>query len=334
MTVPPSTSSHRISVALCTYNGGRYLDAQLDSILGQTRPPAELVVCDDRSTDDTLAILDRFRQRAPFAVRIERNPETLGSTKNFEKAIGLCSGDLIATCDQDDVWFPEKLLLNEAAIDADPGPGLVFSDAEVVDEALCPLGHTMWESIEFGWIDRWRVRHGKAFEVLLRRWLVTGATMMFRADFVPLLFPIPPNWIHDGWIAFIIGAMAPIGLIDRPLVRYRQHAAQQIGGKKLSWRELYQKAREIGPPHYRLAYERFVLARERLQAMAAEVRKPGFASNVSMMDGKVAHQKRRLDIAESASRLARVAWTLDELARGRYTRYSPNSRHFIKDMLF
>lgn len=331
MTVLSSTSSHRISVALCTYNGGRYLEAQLESILGQTRLPAELVVCDDGSTDDTLAILERFRQRAPFAVRLESNPETLGSTKNFEKAITLCSGDLIATCDQDDVWYADKLALNQAAFDADSARGLVFSDAEVVDEALCPMGHTMWQSIEFGRLDRWRVRHGKAFEVLLRRWLVTGATMMFRRDFVPSIFPIPPNWVHDGWIAFIIGAMAPVGLVERPLVKYRQHAAQQIGGKKLTWRELYQKAREIGPPHYRLAYERFVLARERLQAMAAKVRKPGF---VSMMDGKVAHQKRRLAISESDSRLERVLWTLDELVHGGYTRYSPNSRHFIKDMLF
>ena len=331
MAVLPANSSHRISVALCTYNGGRYLEAQLESILAQTRQPAELVVCDDRSTDDTLAIVERFGRRASFPVRIENNPVTLGSTKNFEKAIGLCTGDLIATCDQDDVWFAEKLALNEAAFDAEPARGLVFSDAEVVDETLRPMGHTMWQSIEFGRFDRWRVRRGKAFEVLLRRWLVTGATMMFRADLMPLVLPIPENWIHDGWIAFMVGAITPVGLVERPLVSYRQHAAQQIGGKKLSWRELYQKAREIGPVHYRLAYERFVLARQRVQAIAGKVTNPAF---VTMMDGKVAHQRRRMEISESSSRLQRMVWTLGELARGGYTRFSPNSRHFIKDMLF
>lgn len=331
MPAPSSLSPHRISVALCTYNGARFLEAQLDSIVAQTRQPAELVICDDRSTDDTLAIVERFRQRAPFPVRIERNPATLGSTKNFEKAISLCTGSLIATCDQDDVWFPEKLAANEAVFVADPARGLAFSDAEVVDEVLRPMGHTMWQSIELGSIDRRRVRNGKAFEVLLRRWLVTGATMMFRADFLPYLLPIPANWIHDGWIAFIIGAMAPVGLVERPLVAYRQHAAQQIGGKKLGWRELYQKAREIGPSHYRLAYERFVLARERLQAFSDKLSNPAFAT---LMDGKVRHQKRRLDIAECKSRVKRVLWTLDELLRGGYTRFSPNSRHFIKDMFF
>jgi glycosyltransferase involved in cell wall biosynthesis len=331
MPAPPSTSPHRISVALCTYNGGRYLGAQLDSILAQNRQPFELVVCDDRSSDDTLAIVERFRERAPFPVRIESNPETLGSTKNFEKAISLCTGDLIATCDQDDVWFPEKLASNEAALVAEPGRGLAFSDASVVDEALQPMGHTMWQSIEFGRLDRRRVRDGKAFEVLLRRWLVTGATMMFRAEFLPYVLPIPANWIHDGWIAFIIGAMAPVGLVEQPLVKYRQHAAQQIGGKKLGWRELYQKAREIGPSHYRLAYERFILARERLQAFSTKLSNPAF---VAMVEGKVRHQKRRLDISESKSRVLRVLWTLDELLRGGYTRFSPNSRHFIKDMFF
>jgi len=324
-----SAPSRRISVALCTYNGARFLDAQLESILAQTRQPDELVACDDGSTDETVPILERFRQRTPFAVRIERNPSTLGSTKNFEKAIGLCTGDLIATSDQDDIWLPEKLALCEAAFSADPTLGLVFSDAEVVDEELRPLGHTMWDAIHFGKAYRRRVRSGGSFEILLRQWLVTGATMMFRADLRSLVLPIPPIWIHDGWIATISGALSPVGLVERSLVKYRQHAAQQIGGKKLTLRELYKKAREIGPPQYRLAYEQFILARDRLQTFTERLRSQAF---LPMLDGKVRHQRRRLDISECKSRVRRVLWTLGELFRGGYTRYSPNTRHFIKDM--
>jgi len=324
-------SPRRISVALCTYNGGRYIEAQLESILAQTRQPAELVACDDGSTDDTLAILERFARRAPFSVRLERNPTTLGSTKNFEKAIGLCAGELIATSDQDDVWLPEKLAANEAAFDVEPARGLVFSDAQIVDEALRPLGHTMWEGIQFGGLARRQVRRGRSFEVLLRQWLVTGATMMLRADLRPFILPIPEIWIHDGWIAVIVGALAPVGLVARPLVQYRQHAAQQIGGKKLSWRELYDRARALGPSHYRLTYDRFVLARERLQGFATQVRDPRY---LVMLDEKVEHQKRRLEIAEEPSRPKRVLRALSELARGGYTRYSPNSKHFVKDLIF
>jgi hypothetical protein len=80
-----------------------------------------------------------------------------------------------------------------------------------------------------------------------------------------------------------------------------------------------------------MMYERFVQARQHLQTIAEHVREPAF---LSMMDGKVGHQKRRLEISESSSRLRRVLWTLDQLVRGQYTRYSPNSRHFIKDMIF
>jgi glycosyltransferase involved in cell wall biosynthesis len=332
----PSTPSapapaRRISVALCTYNGARFLEPQLESFAAQTRRPDELVVCDDQSSDDTLAILGRFEQRAPFPVRIQRNDSRLGSTKNFEKAIGLCSGDLIATSDQDDVWSPEKLALCEASFADDPARALVFTDADVVDEQLRSIGHRMWDAIHFSRLAQRRVRRGRAFEVLLRQWLVTGATMMFRADYRPFILPIPDNWIHDGWIAFIIAAMAPVGVVDRPTVLYRQHAAQQIGGRKLGLRELYKMAREVGHAEFRLALERFLLAQERLQAFAPRVREPGF---LELVAAKVAHQKRRLAIAESPSRLKRMLLTLDELLRGGYQRYSPKTTHFIKDLLF
>ena len=325
-----ATSAKRISIALCTYNGARFLEPQLDSFLGQTRLPDELVVCDDGSTDETPDILNRFAKRTPFPVRVQRNACRLGSTKNFEKAIGLCTGDLIATCDQDDVWLPAKLALGEAAFDIEPTRGLVFTNADVVDDELRGLGHTMWDAISFGALLRRRMRLGESFDVLLRQWVVTGATMMFRSEYRPFVLPIPDNWVHDGWIAFIIGAMAPIGFVETSTMKYRQHAAQQIGGKKLSLRELYQKAREVGPAHFRLDYERFSLARERLRSLAGRLQDP---SILERLDRKVEHQRRRLAIAESPSRWNRVVWSVDELLHWRYQRYSPTFTHFIKDVL-
>ncbi len=321
----------RVSVALCTYNGARFLDPQLDSFATQTRLPDELVVCDDGSTDDTVTILERFKNRAPFPVRIFRNETRLGSTKNFEKAIGLCTGDLIATSDQDDVWLPEKLALSQAALADDDGCGLVFSDADVVDDDLRSSGHRMWDAVHFGRLARRRVRKGRGFEVLLRQWVVTGATMMFRVDYRPCILPIPDNWVHDGWIAFVIGAMARVGSVECSTMKYRQHAAQQIGGKKLGWKERYDLARAMGPPYFRLAYERFVLARERLHVFASRVRDRRF---LAMMDRKVEHQRRRLAIAESRSRWQRVLWAVSEFLRGGYQRFSaPPCPHFIKDLI-
>ena len=323
--------SARVSVALCTYNGARFLDPQLDSFATQTRLPDELVVCDDGSTDDTVAILERFKNRAPFPVRIFSNETRLGSTKNFEKAIGLCTGDLIATSDQDDVWLPEKLALSQAALARDPRCGLVFSDADVVDDDLRSRGHRMWDAIHFGRLARRRVRIGRGFEVLLRQWVVTGATMMFRADYRPCILPIPDNWVHDGWIAFIIGAMARVSSVECSTLKYRQHAAQQIGGKKLGWKERYELARAMGPPYFRLAHERFVLAQERLHVFAPRVRDQRF---LAMIDRKVEHQRRRLAIAESRSRWQRVRWALGEFLCGGYQRFSaPACPHFIKDLI-
>lgn len=99
----------KISVALCTYNGEKYLKEQLESILSQTVVPDEIVVCDDVSQDSTFDILLKFKNQYRDIFKIERNTENLGYVKNFEKAIMLCSGDLIFLSDQDDVWFENKV---------------------------------------------------------------------------------------------------------------------------------------------------------------------------------------------------------------------------------
>ena len=321
----------RISIALCTYDGARFLEPQLESFLAQTHLPGELVVCDDGSRDGTVALLRDFANRAPFPVRIEVNPARLGSTRNFEKAIGLCTGDLIATSDQDDVWLPEKLALCEAAFARDPRLGLVFTDAEVVDESLRPRGYRLWESIHFGRAAQRRVLRGEGFSVLLRQWVVTGATMMFRAEHRRDILPIPESWVHDGWIAFLIGALAPIGLIPEPTVMYRQHAGQQIGAALLDLPQMIRLAREVGPPQFRLARDRFELARRRLQEL--DGRRVG-AEILAAVDRKVAHQARRLAISECPSRTRRVVWAVEELLRGGYSRFSPvTSHHFAKDLL-
>jgi glycosyltransferase involved in cell wall biosynthesis len=319
----------RISIALCTHDGARFLPAQLESLLRQSRTPDELVACDDRSTDGTVAILEDFAGKAPFPVRIERNPTQLRSTRNFEKAIGLCTGDLIATCDQDDVWLPEKLALCEAAFSADARLGLVFTDAEIVGEDLRPMGYRLWETIHLGKREQHRIRSGRGFDLLLRQWLVTGATMVFRAEHRSLVLPIPECWIHDGWIAFLLGAVAPIGIVDRPTVLYRQHPGQQIGARRLTSGELYEVARSMGPAYFRTNHDRVRLARERLREFADRVVDP---DDLERVDRKLAHQARRLAISESPSRARRILLALDELLHGRYARFSPAFSHALKDM--
>jgi glycosyltransferase involved in cell wall biosynthesis len=219
---------NRISVALCTYNGERFLPGQLASIAQQTRLPDELVVCDDRSTDRTVALVREFAASAPFPVRIFENEHNLGFAANFERAIRLCEGTLIALSDQDDIWYPIRLERSEQEFTAHPQAGLVFSDADVINDSNESAGPTLWQRLGFAGKRAHDLLAGH-FVVLAKHRFVTGATVMFRAGLRDRFLPIPAGWIHDEWITLIAAAFSDLRPIDQPLIRYRIHDSQQVG---------------------------------------------------------------------------------------------------------
>ncbi len=219
----------RISIAMCTYNGSQFLPEQLASIAAQIRLPDELIICDDGSTDTTQEIIEGFSRTVPFPIRFIQNPRNLGSTKNFEKAIGLCTGHLIALSDQDDIWLPKRLACEAEMMELNPTLGGVFSDAELVDAGSKPIGRRLWENIFFLHRDQEQFQAGHATDVLLKRNVVTGATVMVRASLRALFLPIPAIWVHDGWIAWMTALYSQFRLIEEPLIRYRIHANQQAG---------------------------------------------------------------------------------------------------------
>jgi glycosyltransferase involved in cell wall biosynthesis len=98
-----------VSVAMATFNGGRYIGQQLESLAAQSYLPSELIVSDDGSTDETLEVVNDFTVKAPFPVSVNRNRTRLGYRGNFLYAASLCSSDLVAFCDQDDVWDHRKI---------------------------------------------------------------------------------------------------------------------------------------------------------------------------------------------------------------------------------
>jgi glycosyltransferase involved in cell wall biosynthesis len=224
----PLVRQNRISVALCTYNGEHFLPQQLSSIQQQTRLPDELVFSDDGSTDRTIEIVREFAASVSFPVRITQNTHTLGSTKNFEQAIRLCSGDLIALSDQDDIWYPMRLARSEQEFDNYPQAGLVFSDADLIDEHDQLLGQTIWQRLGFVGKRKRDVLSGQ-FAVLAKHRFVTGATVMFRADLRDRCLPVSSGWIHDEWITLVIATLSDLRPIDQPLICYRLHGAQQVG---------------------------------------------------------------------------------------------------------
>lgn len=326
----------KISIAMCTYNGERYLRDQLASIAGQTRPPDELVVCDDQSTDTTCEIVTGFTASAPFPVHLHVNKQNLGSIKNFERAIGLCEGDIIALSDQDDVWLPEKLRRIENCFLRRPEVGLVFTDAEVVDENLQPLGYRLWESIGFDNTQRRLVRAGRVLDVLLPGWTVTGATMAFRAAFKNLVLEIPINLalIHDGWIALMIASVADVSFIEQPLIKYRQHARQQIGAKDKKMNE----GGAVGLAGVKNAMRRTNSYDEILKIGSQALRRLAEHRDVyksdkafSNLEARLTHLRARASLPQG--KLSRARCVLTELLSRRYHLYSNGVYSAIKDLL-
>jgi glycosyltransferase involved in cell wall biosynthesis len=223
-----------ISVALCTYNGEEFLPKQLESIKQQTMPVHELVVCDDGSRDTTLAILEKFQQSVSFPVHIHQNTINLGSSKNFEQCLQKCSGEIIFLCDQDDVWMPNKVETMVGYLATHNDQEAVFSNADIIDQRGIPTGKTSFDQIEFNQEAQAAWRAGGSFDILLKGYVVTGATLAIRKRCLPDLLPVPdiiPELIHDGWMALKLSIHNQIGFISERLIQYREHESQQVGLK-------------------------------------------------------------------------------------------------------
>jgi glycosyltransferase involved in cell wall biosynthesis len=325
---------------MATWQGERYLPRQLASMLGQIRPPDELVVVDDASDDSTVEILERYAERAPFKVRILRNDFRLGSTGSFARGIEEADGDLIALADQDDLWMPQKLARLESRWVAHPDTSFAFTDARIIDDADVLAGPTMWELRRFTPALQARVtRH--PFAELAHRWLATGCTIAFRADLRSVLLPFPtdlsdemPPMIHDRWLSLVLAGTGPVAVVPEPLVAYRLHATQQIGLANVS---------AARPPLQRHLAK---LVRRRPEATTVawyhlrhleEVRRRVVAAGLAggdvlaEMDGAIAHLRHRLVLPRG--RAQRVPPVARQVALGRYHRYSRGIGSALVDLV-
>jgi len=314
------------SVALCTYNGSRFLSEQLQSIRSQSRLPNELVICDDGSNDNTVNIIKSFAVDAPFPVRLQVNPSNLGSTKNFELAISRCSGDAIALSDQDDVWQKDKLAQMERVLLHSPSVGAVFSDADVVDDQLNPLGYKLWDRYGFKGRRRRRLVEGRAFQVLLDQYAVTGATLAFRSWLKEWFIPIPACWMHDAWIAAVTAAVSGMSIIEEPLIWYRQHAQNQVGGQKPPLPEFLRAAFRENSAFYHNYVNQLKLLRQRLTGCPKLKR----LDDLSRLDSKILHFETRARMP--VQRFKRLPLALRELWTLRYFRYSNGTVSLGKDL--
>jgi glycosyltransferase involved in cell wall biosynthesis len=319
----------KISVAMSTYNGARYLREQLDSIAAQTRLPDELMICDDGSTDGTREIISEFATTAPFPVNVHLNKQNLGSTKNFESAIEFCGGDLITLSDQDDTWLPEKLAQLEAEFARAANVGLIFTDAAVINDDGLPTGYTLWQRLPLQADERRLIQSRRAIDLLLAGSTVTGATMAFRGRFKDLILPIPTDLpiIHDAWIAILIAAVSGVLPLATPLIRYRQHSEQQVGARERK----FDKGGVTKAMRRVTSFQELIDIGTAVQQRLTQHRdayESAYAS--SRLTARLSHLQRRAQLPERV--LPRFKLVVTELFAGRYHAYSRGLRSAAKDL--
>lgn len=305
----------RCSVALCAFNGERYLAAQVESLFRQQRLPDEIVAVDDASTDGSFLLLQELAARSPVPMRVHRNESNLGYVRNFERAMSLADGDVLFLCDQDDVWMPEKVRVCMAHFETDERVALVHSDAALVDADLSPRAATLFSALGVSAVERKLEDEGRGFELLLKRNIVTGATAAVRRDVLLKAVPFPPEWVHDEWLALVASLIGRLVRIETPLVQYRQHGANQIGVPR---RALVLKLRVLfdGRNHQRRVHARAHRAHMRLLELGAAVDQAALAR----AEKTVAHSAVRA--ALPPARWKRVPAVLREVANFGYFRYS------------
>ncbi|MCL2665638.1 MAG: glycosyltransferase family 2 protein [Defluviitaleaceae bacterium] len=219
----------RISVALCTYNGEKFLSRQLENISAQSRQVNELIICDDGSSDGTLGIVTEYSAYAGFPVTVVQNEKNLGCAKNFEKAMGLCSGDIIVLCDQDDIWLPDKIKVLESVFIKNANCGMTFTDAQTIDEAEGLLSRSLWACVGLNNYKRRIIKHGKGYKIFSGNNFVTGATAAVTKSFFEEALPFPEGLLHDHWLATVAAVQKRLCFSEEFTIQYRRHVSQQVG---------------------------------------------------------------------------------------------------------
>jgi len=222
-----------IAILLAAYNGEKYLEEQLQSLLDQSYTHFHLFIRDDGSTDGTLSILDRFAKRYPEKMTLLPSGESLGAKGNFSALMAYVSAHrYVMFCDQDDVWMGNKIALTFAKmkeLEDEHGkmtPLLVHTDLKVADAELQVIDPSFWH------YSRLSPGRSHYFNRLVVQNVVTGCTMMLNNPLLKLSLPMPSEAImHDWWIALSASAFGKIGIVKTPTIYYRQHSKNTLGAQ-------------------------------------------------------------------------------------------------------
>lgn len=215
----------KVSVALCTYNGEKYIRSQLESICYQSRSVDEIIISDDHSSDQTIPICEEILSKETIPYKIKVNEEPLRVMGNFQQCFSLCSGDIIFSCDQDDLWEKHKVEKILECFTANPEIDMIATNATLIDGKGYVMNLNLRESIGFSLPPE----PMKMLPNLLRTFCITGATMAFRKSFEEEYFYKSSFWLHDGWLALMAAMGNHLLYLDDQLTRYRLHGNNVCG---------------------------------------------------------------------------------------------------------
>jgi glycosyltransferase involved in cell wall biosynthesis len=226
-----------VSVVLCTYNGARYLPEQLASIEAQTLGIDRLVLRDDGSTDDSVAIVRRWAIRTGTALHVlDTGGRRLGPAASFLTALARSEpAGIHLLCDQDDVWLPDKVERSSNAVSRSSQPALYASTLQIVDSELHPLRLS-------------QTPRALSFTSAACESLLTGCTMALNEPLRLLIPAHSPSAVamHDWWIYLLASAVGTIDFDSMPTVLYRQHGSNAVGAGPTGWRHFKVRWKEFG----------------------------------------------------------------------------------------
>jgi len=268
---------NKISVALCTYNGERYIREQLNSIINQTLPPYELIISDDHSTDATLSVITGVIAQVDFPVKVFIQNSNVGVNENFASAISMCTGEYIALADQDDVWHTEKLqrFSEEFSKFGESIPPLLYSDLKLIDGQGNTLRKRFSEAVR---LDR---AGGRLWLKLAFGNFIPGCSMVFDRRYVKDILPIPSEAIlHDWWIALVISMTGGLHYIDSELMSYRIHRNNTQGMH--SFKRTLKRISKFGI--FTIASNNFLITLRQLQTASNRLQQHSIAGPAGLID--------------------------------------------------
>lgn len=229
----------KVQVLLSTYNGEKFVEQQIDSILSQTYPETTLLIRDDGSSDDTLNILKKFETMYPDRVRII-SENNIGVIKSFFSLLNesdACA-DYFCFCDQDDVWLPKKIERAVGQLNGTQGSAMIFTATQMTDSDLKPL--KVWPSKP--------AREPSFYNALIQN-IAVGATITLNKEARDLLcrktIQLEHVLMHDWWAYICVSAFGKVYFDSEPSILYRQHANNVVGGEMFIWDTIKSKWRSF-----------------------------------------------------------------------------------------